>query len=428
MIIGFGTKLIRKPKPQCPKSQADLLILNHYVGSHTNYHNDPFLGEVGLFVRQNFTSKTFFLNSTEDNARIVHANVTNSFDHDFLINSRKIRVGKFLEVLGMLLIDLVKFTKLTKLFYPSKRLKKLYRVVISSTNNSTLSILFAWKNFEIALEQCDAKFVLMPSEGNSHEIFFLDQIKQNYPHVRVLMYQHAPLVTDQPGFFQLVSSLREVDLLLLSSSSSMLMIKDSVRQDSLKCIVRVVGSSRAWIERPKVINQGKNSVKAFKNVLFLPEGTKCAVDELMTACSLLAQIKPEVKIRIRFHPEYKPSSRKRNVYHEDLISNWISKSDLAGDLSWADEVWFRASSSVDAALHLGLFPVHVNLNPNVDLNPIKFLGHQYMEVNSLDDIKALNSIKSKTTNSLVTPTRTLFLFEKVNFAELQGISLMLKTS
>lgn len=420
MLAGLGTQLVRGPKPKSLEKQADLLILSHYVGLQAGYLKDPFLGEVGQCFRNFFSSITFFLNSTKEKSALVQAKIRLSFSHDFLINSRKIRLFKFLILLKQLLVDLVKFVGLTKVLYPTDRFKKLYRVLVSSTSKSTLSILSAWNNFETILVQCNARFVLMPSEGNSHELFFLNRIQRYYPHVRVIMYQHAPLVTDQPGFLQVVNSLRAKDLLLLSGLSSKFVIQEKVTLDKVKCPVRIVGSSRAWTYQSTKFDNAKNRNDAPRRALFLPEGTDCAVEELVRVCNSLARIHPSVKIRIRFHPNHEPNLLIRRAVSKTLQFDSISRNSLISDLSWANEVWFRTSSTVDAALHLGLRPVHVNLNPDVDLNPIKFLGHPYLEVKSLDDIEDIYSMHSPIEIEN-TDSRRCFLFEEVDFAELRDI-------
>lgn len=407
LILRFNTRSRHKAF----EKSVDFLLLSHYVGPQQKYDLDPFLGDLARKIRTRFPTFTFFFNSTKAPIPKVELEIQRTLRHEFAVNRGKVQMRSLILVicelfteLNLVMKNMVSNRSLSSGMSPSQ-------IFLSQLSRSTISILFAWENLSKTILRERPRFVIIPCEGNSHELLFVHRLKKHFPEIRILMYQHAPVVLDQPGFYRVVSNLRKQDILLLSSNNAMSFVQEVIPSKELTCVIVKIGSSRKK-QIHKIESQTRQArVDTSRRVLVAPEGTNCALQEILNAANHYRQRGVNAEIRIRLHPD---SVRDRKVFKllasKDL-PGIISESTLEEDLMWADEIWFRCSSVVDVAIQMNVLPVHVNLNPYYNLNPLHGLSQPFIEIRSLDDINHLEQNRDKLGNFSFSSNETDFIFQ-----------------
>ena len=399
--------------------EKDFLLLSHYVGGHHAYQKDPFLGLVAETLRSRFKTFTFFLNSTKEGAFQAEKSIRETLADEFRVNDFSWNISRLLQITFRISAD-----SLFMIFSRRKSFKELKYSLCSNflkSYKSQLSILLAWESFAFLIQMHSPRFILMPCEGNSHELLFLHRLKLFFPEIRVVMYQHAPIVIDQPGFYRVVANMRQTDILLLSSSHSEKLLRSTLQNQTIKCRVEVVGSSRAMSTNTLSIKREISRDDFTLNVLVALEGTECSVNELLGFLQFVHREEVPRYFRIRFHPDYLPSSKAKKILNSLEVDYLVSSNNLVDDLLWADEVWLRTSSVADYALRLHVLPVHFNINPKIDLNPLKDLHQPYLQVKSLTDLQNLPKMRFELGNLSFSGEDKDFLFQQFNSNVLRSL-------
>lgn len=404
------SKLIPQSRILPSNRRLDFLFLSHYVGKHKSYNLDPFLGSITNTLASKFTTLTFFLNSTKEHPSRVEETIEASCPREFQVNRFAWNATQLIQATFFMSVDLLKVVLGREDTF--RELKESLCFDFIATYRSQLSILMAWENFAPLLYEYNPKYVLMPCEGNTHELLFLYRVKKYFPQTRVVMYQHAPLVVDQPGFYRVVANMGSRDTLLLSSSHSEKLIRMTVPGKSIRCQVSVVGSSRKIPTTDMALGRKSTVASTSRHVLIVPEGTECSVNELLSFLQRIDAPQVFFDFRIRLHPDYFPSRRVETLLGELRPGFLISYNSLEADLLWADEVWLRTSSVVDAALRLQVLPVHFNVNPKVDLNPLRGLNQPYLEVKSFSDLENLDKQRNDYGHPTFSSLEKDFLFQE----------------
>lgn len=396
LLPAFFLRAISKSKINPSEQRLDFLFLSHYVGGSHAYQKDPFLGLVAETLRKSFKTFTFFLNSTNERASKAEKSIRETYPGEFQVNSFSWNIAGLIK--NTFLISRDSLTLILSRNELCRGLRNSLFFNFFETYKSQLSILFAWDKFAFLLRRHNPNFILMPCEGNSHELIFLHKVKNYFPEIHVVMYQHAPLVVDQPGFYRVVANLRPTDILMLSSSQSKKLLHKTLDIQTIKCRVEIIGSTRALTTNVRDVRKKHANNNKPLHVLVAPEGTECSVNELLGFLQYSCSTEVPKQFRIRFHPDYLPSKRVETFLNRLGGDSLVSSNKLEDDLVWADEVWFRTSSVSDHALRLQVLPVHFNINPKLDLNPLKDLNQPYLQVKSLKDLQDLPKMRSKLGN------------------------------
>jgi hypothetical protein len=205
--------------------------------------------------------------------------------------------------------------------------------------------------------------VVITVEGHAHEAMIIKLIKEFFQEIRIIGYQHAPIVPSQYNIFRNVSGLRPKDFFFTSGES----IKELGLSKFHKCKVATLGSPKS---RDFVFEE-KNSSKL--NLLFAPEGTRKSVLQFIDLLNDLSPLLQDNLLILRLHPALSCFDKKMVI--RKLLRNQniqLSRLTLEEDLRRAHLLFFESSAIAIEGLAFGVVPIHIEFRNDQSLNPLMF--------------------------------------------------------
>lgn len=414
-IISMFRLVIKSPS-QKERETVDCIVITHYTDSFQDIRNDKFLGSLATHVRKHFSHFTYLFNSSKKSPLFIRRSIARTFNGNFSVHSALYNLSSLPLIANTVLRDYRSARNIENGFLNKLPRGILNQVVVSQVSRSTMSILIAWQGLEDKIKALNPKFLVLPIEGNAHEIYFLHQLKNKHPKIKVVFYQHTPIVNDQPGFFRVISNMRETDTLLLSSSlvHKKIMAKSSI--SSPLCRILIIGSDR--VSKPNIDSPRKKAIgSSSRKVLIAPEGTVCALEEMLRVIRLVSSLNCKLDMRLRIHPDQVQTRTTKKSLQSQEVKKLISTFSIQDDLEWAEEFWFRTTSLVDAAIRWQVTPIHINLESIHDLNPLRESFIEYKEIRDSNELMShCNSAKpdNRTPGTTGASQTTKYLFDEIS--------------
>jgi len=184
-------------------------------------------------------------------------------------------------------------------------------------------------------------------------------------------YQHSIIFPNQNAIFQKYSKHLLPDKVLNSGEITNGLFK-------LKGISSLICGSIKYNE----INKKNNTNNKPNEILIIPDGTISEVRRLYDFANKLLLIDPNLNIRFRLHPvvsnkelidnniyftkSHRESSKKCIVY--------LSRRSIKEDLNSARFCIYRGSGAVIEAIQNGVQPIYLNINTEMNIDPLFFLS------------------------------------------------------
>lgn len=367
------------------KDEFKYLFLSHFTYAQNPNKEDIFFGK-NLDSKDSFA---LYLNHTRLNA----AQIFESFQN---VGKTKVAINlKSLKPFSMLKLQ---FTQTRISFWLLRKAIKdeglkvgqkraLIKGAVFQHKRSTMANLVLREILSEVILKVKPRNLVLTLEGHAHERLILEMRSNFFTDIKIIGYQHAPIVPSQYNLFRTVASLRSNDTFLTSGEDT----KQLALSKSLKCKVKVLGSLKAREYKFQL----KDSSQL--QVLVAPEGTKESLMEFIFLINELVPLLPNVNFVLRVHPALGDLANKiikKNLLVNDQIS--ISSSSLAEDLKRSHAVLFRSSAIGIEGLSFGAFPIHINQKGDNSLNPIVSNRIDFLNLKSTSDIvKCLSNFESK---------------------------------
>lgn len=351
------------------------LFISHFTHAQVPGQNDLFFGS------ENHTSDsfTFFLNHT----RIKRKNIFRDYE---LHGQNNVEINaKTLSPLLTLKLQIRQFRTSAWLFRSSLLRKELStnerRLLLKSSRAQHSRGTIANLVFEICLkeliERIQPKNIVFTIEGHSHELLILGLRKNFFDDIRLIAYQHAPVVPSQFNIFRIASCLRPQDVLLTSGQISK---KLALKQD-LSCRIDILGSTKH--RECSFTKKNWSHVR----ILFAPEGTEESLEYFGSLIQLVASLSPNIKCILRVHPalEIRALRMPKSLF-EHSENFMMSSLSLCDELKLCNFVVYRSSAVAIEGLAYGAVPIHISPLGDESLNPLAFSENLVFTARTSQDI------------------------------------------
>jgi len=359
VAFSFYSILEFKSERELPSGKNKFLFLSHFTYAQDPKKEDIFFGK-NLDFNESYA---FFLNHT----RLLSPQIKREF---YQVGKRKVAVNtKSLSMLSMIKLHTIQLRISWWLFTKSLREESLdvtrKRLLIKAASfqhgRSTIANLVLRSRLSETMIQVKPKFLVLTIEGHAHEKIVLDLSKKLFKDIKVIGYQHAPIVPGQLNLFRTVSNFSTDDYFFTSGDIS----KELTLSHSPRCRVEVLGSPKA-----RLYEYQKKS-KSIIQVLVTPEGTRESLSQFIRLINELAPSLPNISFVLRSHPALGGLAHK--VAKEKLLPRngvSLSTASLSEDLRRSHLILFRSSAIGIEGLSFGALPIHVNQECNDSLNPL----------------------------------------------------------
>ena len=230
------------------------------------------------------------------------------------------------------------------------------------------------------------KSVFMTFEGKSYEQYVTSRLQTNIPTLRIILYQHSPIVFDQIGVVNFLRKKHQKIIILTTG----VIYKNYFRKISKAPRYYVIGSQKAGRKiKPKETKQ--------LSLLFAPEGTNSATQDFTKLIFNLVKSYSGLKFTLRLHPNLKKSLvTEYALFRLKRYSNFtISKNSLGKDLAASKFVFYRSSAVGIEALKSRSIPVFYSGTSQNELDALCFTSDVAVTMKSLKDFPKLLTINNR---------------------------------
>lgn len=359
VALSFYSLLEFNSEKELPSGKTVFLFLSHFTYAQDPKKEDIFFGK-NLDFSQSYA---FFLNHT----RLLSTQIKRKFYHVYkkkvVVNTKALSLFSMIKLhANQLQISWWLFTKSIRresLDVTKRRL--LIKAAITQHKRSTIANLVLRSRLSETIIRVKPRFLVLTIEGHAHEKILLDMSKALFKDIKVIGYQHAPIVAGQLNLFRTVSTFSANDYFFTSGDVT----KNLALDYSLRCKVETLGSPKA-----RLYEYQKKNVSMIQ-VLVAPEGTRESLSQFIDLINELAPSLPNVSFVLRSHPALGNLAHK--VARKKLLPRSgvsLSTASLSEDLRRSHLILFRSSAIAIEGLAFGAIPIHVNLEGNDSLNPL----------------------------------------------------------
>ena len=212
------------------------------------------------------------------------------------------------------------------------------------------------------------KIFFMTYEGHTFEITTIKKLKDLFPQLVIMAYQHAPIVNSQSGFFRGLKFFTQ-NVYLLTSGEVTAQIATMANNETARN-VRILGSDK-YLLWEEFDNEHKNNMDF--TVLLVPEASGAAVLELIELTERVFRGMP-IQFCIRLHPRMKFSGLSQELTEKLGRIGVSSNQELQTDIRNAQACSYRSSAAALQAMQIGLLPIFLSSYPDSLLDPLYLVG------------------------------------------------------
>ena len=404
-LLLFYQHLIFQPKT----NNLKFLFLSHAQKENIiNKKSDQFFGLMPEYLKR-----------TGNNVGIIYTNHsrTRYLNKNKLINQKSIGITrqilpKFLKpkehIYYLHLINKLSYQAIKKGFklYSDEPIKSALLISSFGTfySRSTYNNYLLGQRIEDYCLKTFTESIFMTFEGKSYEQYVASRLQTNMPTLRIIFYQHSPIVFGQIGVVNFLRRNHQKIIILTTGR----IYKNYFRRISKSPKYYVIGSQKA---NRKIRSKKTKQI----SVLFAPEGTNRATQDFTKLIFNLVKSFPKQKFIIRLHPNLKKSlATEYGLFKLRKYSNFtISKNSLGEDLATSKFVFYRSSAVGIEALKSKSIPVFYSGANQSELDALCFTNDVSVTMKSIKDFSRLLTINNS--NLYVRGKYFDALFSKMNY-------------
>jgi hypothetical protein len=231
-------------------------------------------------------------------------------------------------------------------------------------------------------------------EGHGFERSIIAYLINNpFISVSINLYQHAPIVKAQIGLFQLIEDFKNSIHIHTSGEITYDFITSKFPNDELR--ISVLGSSKNHVTN--LLSYNSKSKK--ESLLFLPEGTSGAFDE-MVVLAMDLRSKYNGKIIIRPHPNLPTKNWNEVGMKLESFDLDLSLSAIEEDFLESQYCVYRSSAAAIESLKFGVLPLSFRSISQINLDCLALNDLHYPKFQSVDElIEILDFLKLNISDS-----------------------------
>jgi hypothetical protein len=361
LSLGISILRYKETKSWCSINarRKKIIYISHYTAAQDTSNEDIFFGN----NLRSSSAFSLFLNHTRKLSHRVQNELETRKNIDLMVNTKAL---SFLQTLKLQLKQLKVSLTIAKGNFSGIALslyerRLLIEGAVYQHSRPTISNLVLRERVHQLILFFDPEYLVMTLEGHAYENMLIQLRNQVAPWLKLVAYQHAPVVPDQVDFFRTIENLDEDDTLLVSGTHNF----EQCTAESITCKTAIGGSTKC------VKANSFTKPKSPLTILGAPEGTIGATREFSRLLSELSRELTNVRFVLRLHP-----ALSRREVHAGLSTFFsqgnllLSQQLLREDLVDSHIVIFRSSAVGIQALQYGALPFHFNEQKSSALNPL----------------------------------------------------------
>ena len=343
------------------ENQYERLIISQFTSAQNPDQDDIFYGN----NTQDPNSVIFYLNSTRNQAHKIQSNFLNAGKANVVVNTKSLWISAVIKIHIKQMKGSIKL--LTYAAFNSTNSILERRILIEASvyqhARSTIANQITKVRLTQLLLECNPADIVLMTEGNAHESMVLNLRNRNFPSIRILGYQHAPIVPGQFSFWHLLNGFNKRDILFTCGATTQHVIKATY--PNLK--VKILGSLKFKIPFHQL-----EDLKCLE-VLGVVESTRESLIEFVSLFNFLANSIPSVQFTLRVHPGLDQRTSDKILKKLKKLKNLrVSVESLVEDLQRSNIGVFRSSAVGLEGLAFGVLPVHFDASQFNYLNPLEY--------------------------------------------------------
>jgi hypothetical protein len=388
------------PKLSLDSIKSDVVILSH--AKEVNFESgtvDSFFGQLENELTKFTSVKTYNLpqySLITDWRRRQHTEA----------NAKLCRSVGFATFTGILIQNISNTLIVLKTAVSAKNLSMETRLFLTHAAHDQMSRasfndLIITAELKKIIHLLEASTLIITYEGHPFEVTILNEIPRVFPNLKIVAYQHAPVVGSQLSFFKGLSFFRGNSYLATSGEiTKHISINSNPR---IAANTFVLGSPK--FSHDEVCIDDKDPSKRFLRILVAPEASIEAVIEALAGTNRYIDGKEKVKLVLRLHPRLQISKEECFEFIQKNPKLTVSKNTLRFDLMHADLCMYRSSAVCIQSMHYGVVPHYVSNYPAHLLDPLYLiaenklfgpaLSEQYQEESGLNSAELIMSFNGK---------------------------------
>ena len=381
LSIAFRTFVKSPLYLKTSKISSRKIFISHFFGAASLTGTDKFFGIMPNIDRNDDLNFQFlYIDQIGGNLGFMN------FDKGCATLSRRI-YSSFHSI--NILVPLITKNLLMCIFLLYRLLKeanKFHRNLIGLAALSQLSVgtlrnqIFGCQIREIANNPFSFE-IWLTLEGHAYERAIIDSLK-SFNNVRIYCYQHAPVVPDQFGLFDIIEEFANKIVICTSGRVTMNFFNEKFRNVPLE--LNVVGSGK-YSNNSNFFNFASDRT----GVLFLAEGTDYSLKSMTSLALSVQSFLPSCRLIVRPHPNTPVESLRRNKSSLRGSNIDFSTDSLNADFGRSFCAVYRSSASIIEALGFGLMPIHfVDYDYQVNLDVLAISSLKYPSVRNAEELRS----------------------------------------
>jgi hypothetical protein len=350
------------------ENHYERLIISQFTSAQNPDQDDIFYGS----NNKDPNSLIFYLNSTRYQAHKIQNSFINANKANVVVNTKSLWISGIIKIHFKQMKG--SFKLLTYAAFNLTNTVVERRLLIEASvfqhARSTIANQITKVRLSQVILECSPVDIVLMTEGHAHESMILNLRNKDFPSIRILGYQHAPIVPGQFSFWHLLDGFNKEDILFTCGATTQHVIEAT--HPNLK--IRILGSLKIQI----AVDQPKDP-KCLK-VLGVMESTRESLIEFVSLFNFLANSIPSMEFTLRIHPGLDQRTSNQILKKMKTLKNLkISMGTLVEDLQRAHIGVFRSSAVGLEGLAFGVLPIHFDASHFKYLNPLEYTTMQKFE-------------------------------------------------
>ena len=351
------------------------LYISHFTYAQSPQNDDVFFGKNS----QDPADTVFYLNSTRKNGLKVQKSYSDLGKLNVVVNTKSLGLIQTLMVQKRQIPNSFKlfFLALSNSSYTLFQRRLLLKLSISQHSRQTMANLFTKVRLTEIISKSHPENIIFTIEGHAHETMVIKLRDTDFPSMRIVGFQHAPIVPGQFSFYRLLKAFNSKDLILTCGEIT----KELISRNQPSLPIGILGSPKSIKNSPSL-----KSLTTMK-VLGAVEGTYESLQSFIILFNELSDLLPDIHFTLRIHPALSQDIAQKLLKSLSTSLNLeISTNKLTEDLNISHVTIFRSSAVGLEGLAFASLPVHFDAETNGLLNPLSQINYPKIEFSNIYDL------------------------------------------
>ncbi len=343
-------------------SASEIIFISHYLGNIKNKKNDFYYGNLFEYLKKKkIKFSVILLNKTDQLPSNIIKQYQNSNIGTAVVDNYYNPLSSFNILIRIFYIYIEFLFKQRKINFKKKE-KKILEQKFKFSNffasRNTIQLFLNIKNI-INIAIPNLKKIILTYEGHSFEKLIISYY--NKKNIHTIGYFFSVIRDFDTSIFYSMGEDSNPRSIWVTGHNIKKYFNKKLKTNKVQTNIEVIGYSRQ-------IKKNEKNFEKNKTILFCPEGLYSETLQMFRFASNLKKKFPYLQIIFRTHPEIESFFIKKLSELDNNIK--ISNNKLDKDLNNASILVYRGSSLCINAIYANILPVYLNLNDQINLDPL----------------------------------------------------------